>query len=158
VRGWGWKDALASKQNPAGAPATFFKRAAKVAVRKLLGARVGEYLDHDTMINELRRSAVVLGLNEGGAGQNARSYLKLRDMEFPGMGCCYLAQHHADLADAFDLGKEVITFRTPWEAGRLAKDLARHPVECREIGRRARARVLAEHTWSARLSLIESRL
>ena len=158
VRGWGWKEALEPKPTHARASSTLIKRVARAAVRTLLKTRVGGYLDDDTMLEELRRSAVVLGLNEGGVGPDAASYLKLRDLEFPGMGCSYLTQHHTDLADIFDLGREIITFRTPWEAGRLAKDLARHPAECRELGRRARARVLGEHTWSARLPLIESRL
>ena len=158
VRGWGWKEALEPKPSRTTTPSALINRAARAAIRTLLGARVGGYLDDGALLEELRRSAVILGLNEGGAGPDACRYLKLRDLEFPGMGCCYLAQHHADLADVFELGSEVITFRNPWEAGRLAKDLARHPAECREIGRRARARVLGAHTWSARLPLLESRL
>jgi hypothetical protein len=158
VRGWQWKEALEPRPAHGDVPSSIFKRAARGAVRKFLNARVGGYLDYNTMLEELRRSAVVLGLNEGGAGPKATSYLKLRDLEFPGMGCCYLTQFHSDLADIFSLGSEVMTFRTPWEAGRLAKDLARHPSKCREIGRRARARVLKDHTWSARLPLLESRL
>ena len=158
VRGWGWQEALGFKTDSARAPSTPGKRAARFVVRTLLRARVGGYLEYDPMIEELRRAAVVLGLNEGGAGAAARNYLKLRDLELPGMGCCYLAQHHSGLAEVYELGSEVMTFRTPWEAGRLAKDLARRPSECREIGRRARARVLREHTWSARLPLLESRL
>lgn len=158
VRGWGWREALEAKPSRADHPSNITKRAARAAVRALLKARVGGYLDDDAMLEELRRSAVVLGLNEGGAGPDAPSYLKLRDLEFPGMGCCYLTQHHADLADVFDLGKEVMTFRSPWEASRLAKELARHPAECRAIGHRARTRVLGEHTWSARLPHLESRL
>lgn len=158
VRGWGWKEALEPTHPGASTRSSLAKRAARAAVRMLLSARVGGYLDDGTMLEELRRSAVILGLNEGGLGPDARRYLKLRDLEFPGMGCCYLTQHHADLTDVFDLGKEIVTFRTPWEAGRLAKNLAHYPSECREIGRRARARVLEEHTWSARLPMIESRL
>jgi hypothetical protein len=110
------------------------------------------------MLDELRRSTVVLGLNEGGLESGARSYLKLRDLEYPGMGCCYLAQHHSELANIYDIDREVITFRSLWEAGRLAKDLARHPSACREIGRRARVRILQEHTWTVRLPLLEARL
>ena len=158
VHGWGWKEALESKPTHAGTPSSFIKRVAKAAIRKLLVARVGGHLDYSAMLDELRQSAVVLGLNEGGLGSEARSYLKLRDLEYPGMGCCYLTQHHADLAKIYDLGNEIITFQTPWEAGRLAKDLARHPSKCREIGRRARARILRDHTWSARLPLLEARL
>jgi len=158
IRGLGWKDALESKPGRDRTPADLPKRAVRAAVRTLFGTRIGGYLDEATMLTELRRSAVVLRLNERGVGPGAPSYLKLRDLEFPGMGCCYLSHHHADLAGIFDCGREIITFQTPWEAGRLAKDLARHLPECREIGRRARARVLAEHTWSSRLSLLESRL
>ena len=158
VHGWGWQESLAPKVTAARSPGTLVKRAVRLVVRTLLRARVGGYLEYAPMIEELRRSVVVLGLNQGGAGPDGPRYLKLRDLELPGMGCCYLTQHHPDLADVYELGREVMTFRTPWEAGRLAKDLARHPSACREIGRRARARVLREHTWSARLPLLESRL
>lgn len=158
VRGWGWKEALEFEATRSAAPSALIKQAVRAAIRKLLAARVGRHLDYSAMLDELRRSAVILGLNEGGTGPDGHSYLKLRDLEFPGMGCCCLTQHHADLADIYDLGREIISFRTPWEAGRLAKDLARHPAECRAIGLRARTRVLGEHTWSARLPLLESRL
>lgn len=158
VCGCGWEESLgfksaASRCEPG--PAT---RAARLMLRALLGTRVKGHLDYNTMIEELRQAAVVLGLNEGSSDGNVHRYLKLRDLEVPGMGCCYLAQHHDDLANTFELGREVLTFRTAWEAGRLARDLARHPAECREIGRRARVRVLGEHTWTARLRLLETRL
>ncbi len=158
VRGWGWAEALELPPTRSFAPSTLVKRGAKSVVRALLGSRSGGYLEDGALVEELRRTAVVLGLNEGGIGPGARSYLKLRDLEFPGMGCCCLTQHHADLAEVFELGREIRTFRTAWEAARLAKDLARHPAECREIGRRARARVLGEHTWSARLPQLAARL
>ena len=158
VRGWGWTEALPPEATPNRIRLSIVQRAGRAALRLLLAGRVGGYLDYDTLLGELRRSAMVLGLNQGGTGQNAPNYLKLRDLEFPGMGCCYLAQDHADLSGIYDLGREVIAFRTPWEAGRLARELARHPAECREIGRRARARVLREHSWSARLPQLESRL
>lgn len=158
VHGWGWREALEPKPARSLAPSALMKQTGRAALRALLGSRIGEYLDQDTMLEELRRSAVILGLNAGGLGLDACNYLKLRDVEFPGMGCCYLCQHHKDLGDAFVLGQEVISFRTAWEAGQLARDLARFPSKCREIGRLARARVLQDHTWSARLPMIESRL
>ena len=43
-------------------------------------------------------SLVVLGLNQAPDAQGRlTSYLKFRDMEFPGYGCCYLTEHNADL-------------------------------------------------------------
>jgi hypothetical protein len=158
VRGWGWTAALESRQTLSLTPPALVKRVGRAAVRYLLRGRVGDYLDERFLAEELRRSTIVLGLNEGGTGPHARSYLKLRDLEFPGMGCCCLTQHHADLAGVFELGREIMTFRSAREAASLAKALARQPAECREIGRRARARVLREHTWSSRLPLLESRL
>jgi hypothetical protein len=158
VRGSGWKEWLEFKPAHACSPSSAAKQVARAAVRTLLGTRVGGHLDYDTMLRELRHSVVVLGLNEGGLGPKPPKYLKLRDLEFPGMGCCFLTQHNIDFADIFALGQEAVTFRTPWEASCLAKDLARHPSTCREMGRRARKRVLGEHTWSARLPILESRL
>jgi hypothetical protein len=158
VRGWGWKESLEIGPANLRRPENIFRRTARTAVRKLLKGRVGGHLDYFAMLDELRRSTVVLGLNEGGLESGARSYLKLRDLEYPGMGCCYLAQHHSELANIYDIDREVITFRSLWEAGRLAKDLARHPSACREIGRRARVRILQEHTWTVRLPLLEARL
>lgn len=157
VRGWGWPEALAPRSSTAENHQSLTRRAARGLGRCLLGSRVGGHLDDAALLGHLRDATVVLGLNEYPGGGNA-GYLKLRDVEFPGMGCCYLTQHHADLESAFDVGQEILSFHTPWEAARLAAELARHPAACREFGRRARARVLRDHTWSARLSAIEARL
>ncbi len=158
VSGWGWREALDPAPSPHRESTNPFTGLAWAAARALLGAQTGGFLDDAAFLAQLRRTVVVLGLNEGGDDKAAQSYLKLRDVEFPGMGCCCLTQHHADLEGVFTLGKEIFTFRSPWEGARLAKDLARHPAECREIGRRARTRVLAEHTCTARLPAIEARL
>ncbi|HVU16605.1 MAG TPA: glycosyltransferase [Candidatus Didemnitutus sp.] len=158
VRGWNWPEYLRPKSSAGRPKSSVWKRAARLAVCRLLEKRSGGYLDEMSLLSELRRSAVILGLNQGGIGPDAASYLKLRDLEFPGLGCCCLTQYHRDLDAIFDLQHEIATFRSPWEAARIARDLARHPSRCREIGRRARARVLAEHTWSSRLAVLETRL
>lgn len=109
-------------------------------------------LADDEMADFLSRCRVVLGLNEGRSNKSKyQSYLKLRDVEFPGYGCCYLTQHNEDIAQAFEVGREVLTFRHVTEAAALVRRSARHPEEARAIGRTGRQRVLAEHTWAARL-------
>lgn len=106
----------------------------------------------DEMPAFLSRCRVVLGLNEGRSNKSKyQSYLKLRDVEFPGYGCCYLTQHNEDVAQAFEVGREVMTFRHLPEAAALVRRNVRHPEEARAIGRAGRRRVLAEHTWAARL-------
>ncbi len=107
----------------------------------------------------LRGCQVVLGLNQG-LDRHGRttSYLKLRDLEFPGHGCCYLTEHNADVAAALDVGREVITYRTLEEAAELLKHLARDPSRAAEIGRAGRRRVLSEHTWATRVHQLAAAL
>jgi spore maturation protein CgeB len=101
----------------------------------------------------LSRCRVVLGLNEGRDLRGSyRSYLKFRDVEFPGYGCCYLTQDNEDVRQAFDVGREVLTFHHLAEAASLVRRSVRHPEEARAVGRAARRRVLAEHTWVPRLA------
>jgi hypothetical protein len=147
VRGWGWPTAL----EPSGA-ARLGGAAARIVARRLLRGRTGDHLGETEYVGYLRTSQALLGLNEGYLpGGTASAYLKLRDLELPGMGCAYLAQHHEDLPLVFDVGREIRSFRTIGEGVRVVRELARDPSECRRMGLRARERVLAEHTWSARL-------
>jgi len=106
----------------------------------------------DAMVPFLSRCRVVLGLNEGRDHEGRyESYMKLRDVEFPGYGCCYLTQHNPDVEHAFEIGREVLTFRHAAEAASHVRRCARHADEARAIGQAARRRVLADHTWTARL-------
>jgi hypothetical protein len=162
VRGEGWKPTNAGPPRPRPArprPPRFDRR-----VRGRLGERIlqrvlkplvrggARPLADDEMVSFLSHCRVVLGLNEGRDSQGAyRSYLKLRDVEFPGYGCCYLTQHNEDVEHAFDVGREVLTFRHLAEAASLVRRSVRHPETARAMGQAARRRVLAEHTWAARL-------
>ncbi len=104
------------------------------------------------MVAFLSGCRVVLGLNEGRDIHGTyRSYMKLRDVEFPGYGCCYLTQHNEDMEHAFEIGREVLTFQNAAEAASLVRRSVRHPAQARAIGQAGRRRVLAEHTWAARL-------
>ena len=49
---------------------------------------VREHLHDDAFLEYLRGTQTLLGLNEGGLGKEPYvSYLKFRDIEFPGHGC-----------------------------------------------------------------------
>jgi len=118
----------------------------------------GPLRDED-MAEYLRGCQTVIGLNQG-RDRHGRvtSYLKLRDLEFPGHGCCYLTEHNDDVAAALDVGREVITYRTLDEAAVLLKRLAREPARVAETGRAGRRRVLAEHTWATRVRQLAAAL
>lgn len=121
------------------------------ALRPLV--RAGGRLDDAGLAHFVSECRMILGLNEGGARRRAdRSYLKLRDLEFPGYGACYLTQHNQDVERAFEIGREVLTFRGLREAAAIAREYAAHPEMAQAVGRAGRRRVLAEHTWSTRIA------
>ncbi len=162
VRGEGWQrtTAAAPRPRPAQPPPAHFDRRMRGALGERILVRAlkplvrgrGHPLADDEMVFFLSRCRVVLGLNEGRDTEGVyRSYLKLRDVEFPGYGCCYLTQHNEDVTHAFEVGREVLTFRHAAEAASLVRQSERHPEAARAMGQAARRRVLAEHTWAARL-------
>lgn len=163
VRGEGWRRTTTTSRRPAPArpaPRSNDRRMRgslmeRALVRTLIRVVRGdaEPLSDDEMAPFLTRCRVVLGLNEGRDLRGVyQSYMKLRDVEFPGYGCCYLTQHNEDVEHAFDIGREVLTFRDTAEAASLVRRSVRHPADARAIGQAGRRRVLAEHTWAARLA------
>jgi hypothetical protein len=157
VRGDGWR--RTTETPPRRPPSRGNRRALgglgeRLLVRALTPVvrRGGRPLADDEMAPFLSRCRVVLGLNEGRDSQGVyRSYLKLRDVEFPGYGCCYLTQHNEDVEHAFEVGREVLTFHHAAEAASLVRRSVQHPDAARAMGQAARRRVLGEHTWAARL-------
>lgn len=128
----------------------FAERLLARVVRPLVDA--GGPLDAAQLPAFLSTCRLVLGLNAGRDPQGRyHSYLKCRDVEFPGYGSCYLTEHNEDVARAFEIGREVLTFHTLVEAAALVRETAADPARARAIGRAGRRRVMAEHTWSARL-------
>jgi hypothetical protein len=157
VRGEGWQRSKTAppRSGPARADLRVRGRLSERILARALKPLVrggGRPLADDEMVPFLSRCRVVLGLNEGRDIEGVyRSYLKLRDVEFPGHGCCYLTQHNEDVEHAFEVGREVLTFRHTVEAASLVRRSVRHPDAARAMGRAARRRVLGEHTWAARL-------
>jgi glycosyl transferase family 1 len=158
VRGEGWQRASAPSSPPPRAAPSDRRVRGKLGERVLtrvlkpLVAKGSRPLADDELVPFLTTCRVVLGLNEGRDLQGRyQSYLKMRDVEFPGYGCCYLTQHNEDVGHAFEVGREVLTFRHVTEAASLVRHNVRHPEDARAMGRAARRRVLGEHTWAARL-------
>jgi hypothetical protein len=158
VRGEGWQRADPTPTPSPRLPRTTQRESGRLGERILMRAvtplvRSGARpLAEDEMAPFLSRCRVVLGLNEGRDTQGVyRSYLKLRDVEFPGHGCCYLTQYNEDVEHSFEIGREVLTFQHAAEAASLVRRSVRYPAEARAMGQAARRRVLAEHVWTARL-------
>jgi len=130
----------------------------RILWRRIRG-QVGGALSPTEFEGVLRKSQIVLGLNQG-KDELGRfmSYLKFRDIEFPGYGCCYLTEANPDLGEAFQLGKEILAASTMREAARTIRSLLKNPKAAREIGQAGRGRVLRSHTWTERLRQLQEHL
>jgi spore maturation protein CgeB len=125
----------------------------------LVKRRARGALTDEELFPYLRDCGIVLGLNQGrDEADRLDSYLKFRDVEFPGYGCCYLTQYNEDVARAFEVGIEIVTFDSMRHAAREIRQLSSDPDRSRRIGRAGRARVLADHTWEVRLRQLAERL
>lgn len=86
------------------------------------------------------------------------SYSRLRDIEAPMMGACYLTEWTDGLDELYDLGREIETYRTAEEMvekiGELESDAARR----RTLRCQGQRRALSSHALSNTLSLMSNRL
>jgi len=169
VRGYEWID---RSSNPFHNPTRKSTDWVKVLFRRGLGEKITRRLMWPLVRQQakgplggaefyeyLRHCQIILGLNQGRDEQGClASYLKFRDIEFPGYGCCYLTEHNEDVAAVFDVGREILTYRSLWEASRLSRELSGDLERTTHIGAAARGRVLNEHVWSVRLKQLAERL
>jgi len=76
--------------------------------------------------------------------------LKLRDFEAPLSGSLYLTHDNPDLYELYEVGKEIVTYRTAEDcADKVAYYLA-HPEEAHAIARAGMKRALRDHTFDTR--------
>jgi hypothetical protein len=118
----------------------------------LVRHQTGGELSANEFVEFVRECQVVLGLNQG-RDEHGRlhSYLKFRDLEFPGYGCCYLTEQNPDISVHFEVGREILTYKTLREAAGQVRRICQRPELARQVGQSGRRRVLAEHTWQTRI-------
>ena len=80
----------------------------------------------------------------------ALTTLKTRDFECPGAGACYLTTYNWELALHYDIGREILCYRSEEELVELFSFYRRRPDECARIAQAAWRRCLADHTWEKR--------
>ena len=104
-------------------------------------------LTPDEQVAVLNRSTVNLGMG-GIVHSEAITNLKGRDFEIPGAGGgVYLTSFNPDLAQHFEVGREILCYRNREEMVELIRHSLKNPDESRAIARRARERSLREHRW-----------
>src|SRR5207245_2650125 len=71
--------------------------------------------------------------------------LKTRDFECPGSGSCYLTTYNWELALHYEIGKEILCYRTVEELIEMYSYHRRRPKLCLEIAQAAYRRCLTDH-------------
>ena len=78
----------------------------------------------------------------------------MRLFEATGMGCCLLTDNKCNLPELFEPDHEVITYKSATDAIGKIRDLQNSPTSIKTIAENGQLRVLKDHTYSKRMSLL----
>jgi hypothetical protein len=109
-----------------------------------------------------QQSVITLGINRYPSFRHPLSapdtYSRLRDLEAPMLGACYLTEWTEGLDQLYDLGEEIETYRTADEMAWKIQALKSDPEKRLKLRRSGQRRALAEHTIPRTLSKIAAAL
>lgn len=118
----------------------------------------GPALPHDEFVSLTARSAVTLGINrcphDGYSLERPLVYSRLRDIEAPSMGACYLTEWCRELDDLYDVGVEIEAYRSRDELVAKAEALLGDAARRRGLRSAGREAVLSRHTWRHRFEVL----
>ena len=80
--------------------------------------------------------------------------VKGRDFECPGAGACYLTTYNWELPLHYELGKEILCYRSFEELVEMYTWYQNRPEDCLKIAQAAWRRCTNEHTWQHRFRII----
>jgi hypothetical protein len=109
-----------------------------------------------------KNSMITLGVNRVPSFQRSNSsplkYSRLRDIEAPMMGACYLTEYTKGVAQLYDVGREVETYETAEELRDKINDLQKAPKRRAFMRQQAQIRALSEHSIPQSLWKISQQL
>jgi len=113
-------------------------------------SRLGEApIGDEEYFRVTREAMVAIGINRvptaRASNRRPLAYSRLRDVEAPMLGACYLTEWTAGLDGMFEPGTEVETYRTPEELSAKLAELAKDVGRRRAMRARAQRRALNEH-------------
>jgi spore maturation protein CgeB len=96
------------------------------------------------------------GINFNATSRQMKEAVNQRVFDVPACGAFLLTDHQDALNDLFDVGNEIITYRSRDEIADIAGYYLRHPEQRKTVARKGRERVMQEHTYKHRVkSLIK---
>lgn len=101
------------------------------------------------MLSVLHQSLITINCHGEIAGNYANN---VRLFEATGCGALLITDYKDNLNELFEIGKEVVAYRSPEECAALIKYYLSNPKEAEEIARAGQARTLRDHTMNQRMS------
>lgn len=105
------------------------------------------------MYRALARSRITLNRHIDVAENNANN---MRLYEATGVGTLLLTDMKDNLSDLFEVGEEVVAYRSKEEAAELIAYYLAHPNEAEAIARKGQQRTLRDHTYKQRMTELVS--
>ena len=183
LRGYGWDGTTPPPPAPAASPGGllrnqwhFLRRHGPRALGRKLAHRLMpptpftfDFSAHvrpmpvgDDYARILRESSVCLGVNRYPSPRfpldNPDTYSRLRDLEAPMSGACYLTECAPGLDTLYDLGNEIETYRTADELVEKSRALVADPVRRARLRAAGQRRALADHPILRTLARIAEHL
>jgi hypothetical protein len=109
-------------------------------------------------VDIIQQSLITLGVNRYPSYRHPFSrpdtYSRMRDLEAPMMGACYLTEWTQGLDLLYELGEEIETYRTAEEMVEKIRKLEADPEKRKRMRCQAQQRALADHTVAKSLAKI----
>jgi hypothetical protein len=116
----------------------------------------------DEYIALSRESGITLGINRvevyNRLTKSLTTYSRLRDIEAPMLGACYLTEYTEGLAHLYELGTEIETYRSAQELADKCRELLSNESRQKEMRVKAQQKALSQHTIPVSLQQIKTRL
>jgi hypothetical protein len=119
-------------------------------------------LSSDAYFSKIRGARVAVGINRCPSFRrpfsNPLRYSRLRDIEAPMLGACYLTEWAPGLEDLYDVGAEVEAYRDADELVEKSRRLQGDPARRAQLRKGGQRRALADHTIARSLGRIMDKL
>ncbi len=87
---------------------------------------------------------------DGRPGSELIPHVRLRDFEAPMCRTCYVTGYTDEIAEFYEIGKEIDTYQSPEELVDKTRFYLNHPNEAEKLREAAYQRALRDHTWTNR--------
>ena len=130
--------------------------------RSIEESRIGAPLSDTEYFRVTREAMITIGVNRVPSARRSLHrplvYSRLRDIEAPMLGACYLTEWTEGLEHMYELAKEIETYRTPEELTSKLSELRSDPARRGAMREQARRRALADHTVGRSMERIREHL